>query len=241
MPLFAMPLGQHVVVAARRRHERDAVAAQRRAPRVTMSPTVSATCCTPSPRSSSLKMLICELLKNGRDGSLFANFTFDAGSHITIDLRPEPVLRSGSTSLVWNSTSQSCSKPEHVLEPQQHRLHGLEVRRDVIDLLEAELVLAAALVRRPRRGTAPCSRGARGSGTCVSPNGVVIENWRSVPPSSVNVWMSSIGVPPRSSSSWNVRSMSSTSKISVPTPSGCFDRKRAARPPVAERRASTRR
>ena len=32
----------------------------------------------------------------------------------------------------------------------------------------------------------------------VSPNGVVIENWRSVPPSSVNVWMSSIDVPPRS-------------------------------------------
>src|SRR6187549_4206245 len=56
-------------------------------------------------------MLICELLKNGRDGSLFANFVFDAGSHITIDLRPEPVLRFGSTSLVWNSTSHICSKP----------------------------------------------------------------------------------------------------------------------------------
>ena len=56
-------------------------------------------------------MLICELLKNGRAGSLFANFTLDVGSHITIDLRPEPVLRAGSTSLVWNSTSHSCSKP----------------------------------------------------------------------------------------------------------------------------------
>jgi hypothetical protein len=66
----------------------------------------------------------------------------------------------------------------------------------------------------------------------VSPNGVVIENWRSVPPSSVYVWMSSIGVPPRDSSSANVRSMSSTSNTSVPTPSGCFARNRAARPPA---------
>ena len=54
-----------------------------------------------------------------------------------------------------------------------------------------------------------------------SPNGVrVIENWRSVPPSSWNVATSSIGVPPRSSISANVRAMSSTSNDSVPTPSG---------------------
>ena len=30
---------------------------------------------------------------------------------MTIDLRPEPVLRFGSTSEVWNSTSHICSKP----------------------------------------------------------------------------------------------------------------------------------
>ncbi len=56
-------------------------------------------------------MLICELLKNGRAGSLFANRVPLGGSHITIDLRPEPVLRFGSTSLVWNWTSHICSKP----------------------------------------------------------------------------------------------------------------------------------
>jgi hypothetical protein len=55
-------------------------------------------------------MLICEFLKNGRAGSLFANFTFECGSHITIDLRPEPVVRAGSMSLVWKSISHSCSK-----------------------------------------------------------------------------------------------------------------------------------
>jgi len=64
-----------------------------------------------------------------------------------------------------------------------------------------------------------------------SPNGVAIENIFSVPVGCSLVWMSSIGVPPRSSSRRNVFSMSSTSKISVPTPSGCFARKRAARPP----------
>jgi hypothetical protein len=64
-----------------------------------------------------------------------------------------------------------------------------------------------------------------------SPNGVVIENWRRVPPSSVKVWISSIAVPPRASSRRNARSASSTSKIKVPTPSGCFLRKRQARPP----------
>jgi hypothetical protein len=59
---------------------------------------------------------------------------------------------------------------------------------------------------------------------------VVIENWRSVPPSSSNVAISSIAVPPRSSSSANVRAMSSTSKLSVPTPSGCLVKNRPARP-----------
>ena len=58
----------------------------------------------------------------------------------------------------------------------------------------------------------------------VSPNGVVIENWRRVPPSSVKVSISSIGVPPRASSRRKARSASSTSKISVPTPSGGYAR-----------------
>ena len=85
---------------------------------VRMSRTVSATCCTPSPRSSSLNTLICDARKNGRAGSLFAKRTFDAGSHITIDLRPEPVVRTVcspctafAASDVWNATSQNCSKP----------------------------------------------------------------------------------------------------------------------------------
>jgi hypothetical protein len=76
-----------------------------------MSAIVSAACWTPSPRSSSLKMLICDALKNGRAGSLLANLTWLVGSHMTIDLSPEPVWRPGSTSLVWNATCQSCSRP----------------------------------------------------------------------------------------------------------------------------------
>ena len=58
----------------------------------------------------------------------------------------------------------------------------------------------------------------------VSPNGVVIENIASVPSSSVKRWMSVMNVPPRSSSSANARSMSSTSNTTVPTPSGCLRR-----------------
>jgi hypothetical protein len=42
-------------------------------------------------------------------------------------------LRPGSTSLVLPHLLEA----EHVLEPQQHRLHRLEVRGDVIDVLEA--------------------------------------------------------------------------------------------------------
>ena len=45
-----------------------------------MSFTVIARCWTPAPRSSSLKTLICELRKIGRQGSLFANFTPETGS-----------------------------------------------------------------------------------------------------------------------------------------------------------------
>ncbi len=65
----------------------------------------------------------------------------------------------------------------------------------------------------------------------VSPKGVVMEKVDSVPPLSVNVSISWMGVPPRSSSSLNVFFTSSTSKARVPMPSGCFFRKRAARPP----------
>ncbi len=73
--------------------------------------TARATCCTPSPRCCSLNTLICESLKNGRSGSLLANFTPDAGSHITTERRPEPWLWSAATSVVWNSTYQKRSKP----------------------------------------------------------------------------------------------------------------------------------
>jgi hypothetical protein len=65
----------------------------------------------------------------------------------------------------------------------------------------------------------------------VSPKGVVMENIARVPPSSLKRSMSLIMVPPRSSSRRKVRSMSSTSKTTVPTPSGCLRRKRQARPP----------
>ncbi len=65
----------------------------------------------------------------------------------------------------------------------------------------------------------------------MPPKGVVIENVEKRPPGS-SVWTTSvIGVAPRPSSSTNARSMSSTSKISVPTPSGCFCSQRHARPP----------
>ena len=56
-----------------------------------------------------------------------------------------------ATSLVWNCDLPELLEAEHVLHPQQRRLHGLEVRRDVIDPLEAEAVLPAARRRRARR------------------------------------------------------------------------------------------
>ena len=66
----------------------------------------------------------------------------------------------------------------------------------------------------------------------MSPNGVVIEKKAiSWPAASVNRRTSSIGVPPRPSRRRNVLSTSSTSKISVPTPSGCLRSQRQARPP----------
>ena len=58
----------------------------------------------------------------------------------------------------------------------------------------------------------------------VSPNGVVMENIASVPPSSLKRSTSLIIVPPRSSSRRKVCSMSSTSNTTVPTPSGCLRR-----------------
>ena len=42
----------------------------------------------PSPRLSSAKRLICDSLKNGRYGSLLANFTARRGSPMTIDFSP---------------------------------------------------------------------------------------------------------------------------------------------------------
>ena len=66
----------------------------------------------------------------------------------------------------------------------------------------------------------------------VSPKGVVIENQAiSLPPSSLTRRTSAIGVPPRPSSRRNVFATSSTSKLSVPTPSGYLRSQRAARPP----------
>ena len=66
----------------------------------------------------------------------------------------------------------------------------------------------------------------------MSPNGVVIEKQPISPPrSSSNQRTSSIGVPPRPSSRRNVFATSSTSKLSVPTPSGCLWNQRAARAP----------
>ncbi len=80
-----------------------------------MSVTASAECCTPSPRLSSANRLICDSLKNGRNGSLLANFTPETGSHITTDFSPEPCSRpvgvTVATSLVWNAISQNGSKP----------------------------------------------------------------------------------------------------------------------------------
>ena len=82
-----------------------------------MSATVSAACWMPSPRCSSLKTLICEDLKAGRHGSLFANFTPERGSRITTERSPEPCCASSAArfasaaSFVWNWTSQNSSIP----------------------------------------------------------------------------------------------------------------------------------
>ena len=66
----------------------------------------------------------------------------------------------------------------------------------------------------------------------VSPKGVVIEKKAiSSPRASLKRRTSSIGVPPRPSSRRNALSASSTSKFSVPTPSGYFLSQREARPP----------
>ena len=65
----------------------------------------------------------------------------------------------------------------------------------------------------------------------MSPKGVVMEKVRSSPPSSEKRCTSVMGVPPRSSSSAKVRAASSTSKTSVPTPSGWTRSQRQARPP----------
>ena len=101
----------------------------------TMSGTARAACWTPSPRLSSAKMLICDSLKNGRNGSLLANFTPECGSHITTDLRPEPCSRFWAAGDVVG-VELHLPEPldaEHVLHPEQRRLHGLEVRGQVID------------------------------------------------------------------------------------------------------------
>ena len=132
-------------------------AARRPRTALTMSCTASAECWMPSPRLSSAKMLICESLKNGRNGSLFANFTPDAGSHITIDFSPEPWPRSR---LVATSSRVERDLPElleaqHVLHPQQRRLHRLEVRGQVVDRAEAEPVAAPRGVDCAGFGTNP--------------------------------------------------------------------------------------
>ena len=119
-----------------------------------MSFTASATCCTPSPRCSSLKMLICEALKNGRAAArCWRTSRRLTGSHITIGAQARAVvaLRWAATSSVWNCDLPELLEAHHVLHPQEHRLHGLEVRRDVVD------------VRRSRSGCR--RRAARRSGT----------------------------------------------------------------------------
>ena len=168
----------------------------------------------------------------------------DAGSHITIDLRPEPcrARAAASTSLVWN-----CDLPQLLEARARARAtaapassSGSSTSRDRCAGSRTVLAAAAARARARTPGTGAGSRGARRNRKVVSPNGVVIENWRSVPPSSVKRWMSSMDVPPRSSSSANVRSMSSTSNTSVPTPSGCFAEEAPGAPALADRLAGAR-
>ncbi len=71
----------------------------------------------PSPRWSSLKTFTCEEVKAGRQGSLLANFTPEAGSRITTERRPDPCRvslarrASPAASRVWNWTSQNSSNP----------------------------------------------------------------------------------------------------------------------------------
>jgi hypothetical protein len=124
-------------------------------------------------------------------------------------------------------------KAEDVLHPQEFRGHGLEVRGDVIDMVEAEAVLSAQwLFVGDEAGKERRVAAALDEAEGRAPKGAVIENSASVPPwPSLKRWTSVIIVPPRSSRRRKVVSMSSTSKTSVPTSSGCLRRKRWARPP----------
>ncbi len=145
-----------------------------------MSLTVSATCWTPSPRSSSLKMLICELLKNGRWRLVVREL--DAGVRIPHHDRLEAragLARSDRRRSVWNATSQICSNPSTC---SIHSSVGFMVWKfDVMWSMPSKP--NRFLPPPPARagtGTAPGNSGVRPSRSrnrnVVSPNGVVIEN-----------------------------------------------------------------
>ena len=204
-----------------------------------MSGTASATCWTPSPRWSSLKMLICEALKNGRIGSLLANLMRECGlpHHHRLQARAVGLRRAVDVVGVELHLPEAL-EAQHVLHPQQRRLHGLEVRGDVIDALEPKRS------RRPAGASCSCqAREERAVAAALEEaEGGVAERrgdreHRQRAAVVLKRWMSPISVPPRSSSRRKVCSMSSTSKTTVPTPSGaCAGSARRGRPRRGARR-----
>jgi len=182
--------------------------------------TVSATCWTAVAPQLLVKILICELLKNGPRRFVVGELVCDNRIPHHDRLEPRAGLASGIDIRGVKRDLPHLLEPHHVLEPQQHRLHGLEVRRHVVDLLESEPVGAAASPRAgtgtgTARETGSCTRGARGTGNVQSAERRGDREVASVPPSSWNVAMSSIGRAARSSSA-NVPAPRRSTARSVP-------------------------
>jgi len=126
---------------------------------------------------------------------------------------------------------------QDVLEPEQHRLHRLEVRGDVIDV--ANRTCWSLHLGQAGPGTAPHPEtaprnpaiGLAKTGTC-SPER---RGDRELAQRAAVIGEGLDVLDRRTATLLDQRERplaSSTSKINAPTPSGCFARKRCARPPV---------
>src|SRR3569623_573362 len=146
-------LGEHVVVGARRRHERHAVRAQLAHRREDVL----------DRQRDVLHAIAAQLFIEDVDLRAIEErprrlvvselrVRLGVTHHDRLEARARLAPRLAVTGV--ERDLPHLLEAHHVLEPQQHRLHRLEVRCDVIDLLEAELVVAAAGVwnrARPQR------------------------------------------------------------------------------------------